>query len=99
MENDDRGGKVAIYPCPKCGCQRLSLGWRREGFVDFLFTGHWRYFFVKCEGCGWEGPWKHTREEAIYCWNRCSPEYYLEDWTVRLHQLNRIRLNSSMGIL
>ena len=93
MEKDDRGGKVAIYPCPHCGYQGLYLRWKCESLIDFLSTGHWRYFFVQCGGCEWIGPWKHTKEEAIYCWNRCSPEFYIEDWTVRLHQMHRMQLN------
>lgn len=58
-----------ITRCPFCGFKEPHLV---NNLVpdDFLNS----YYSVRCDcrdgGCGADGPWYHSREEAIWAWNR-----------------------------
>jgi Lar family restriction alleviation protein len=57
-----------LLPCPFCGCEDAWLG--EDSYTEDKVTFH-----VSCPmpvdgGCGAEIAGKHTRKEAIRCWNR-----------------------------
>ena len=64
-------GRVGIKGCPFCGedpegmaaCVAIPLTARTRGQEPIGW-------FVQCEKCGCEGPYKDTKSEAIEAWNR-----------------------------
>lgn len=61
--------------CRFCGGSLLSVGFRDTGF---------RSYFVRCQGCGAQGPMSEEMERAVAVWNVEEGQYF-----VLLQQLPR----------
>ncbi len=54
---------IELKRCPFCGCESWEMT-HKKVFPD----GAWGYK-IRCEKCGSQGCWWHTKKEAVDTWN------------------------------
>ena len=75
--DDEQVALKLAKPCRFCGSCSLSIGFQDTGF---------RSYFVRCQGCGAQGPKSEEIERAVAVWNVKHGQYFahlrefLERW-------------------